>query len=251
MIWIIILLITGRGPSCRDSHSSPHGILTSNMAEKLLLWAERKVVMFWLWCCSHSHPRKSRKKSTSRSTRWFFLWPFWDGENVTPSKVVGDLQWSGTKRSRLESPCKGSFVGFHVQKTAKNEDWDPLHSLWSIAINFVRIDELKRTFHSHTKKPPSPPGKIPSKSKPPKQWGHYMTPTPTFITYIFLGGQLPLSKMISNIFFIKLWFPPKNSRYITVMAPFVLPQQKKKPRHRRIPRQSVACRSAFEAIKKG
>ena len=29
---------------------------------------------------------------------------FWDGENVTLSKVVGDLQRSGIKRSRLESP---------------------------------------------------------------------------------------------------------------------------------------------------
>ena len=35
--------------------------------------------------------------------------PFWDGENVTPSKVNRDLQRLGMKRSRLESPVPYLF----------------------------------------------------------------------------------------------------------------------------------------------
>ena len=38
------------------------------------------------------------------------LWPFWDGENVTLSKANRDLQRSGIKGSRLESPGRGFLL---------------------------------------------------------------------------------------------------------------------------------------------
>ena len=126
--------------------------------------------------------RTQRKKST---TRWFFLWPFWDGENVTPSKVVGDFQWSGTKRSRLESPCNGSFVGFHAQKTAKNEDWDPLHSLWSIAIICVQNPHPKTV------------GSL-----------YWHQPWPSL--HIYFWGATPSFKNDQQHVFIKLWFSQKK-----------------------------------------
>ena len=46
------------------------------------------------------------------------LWPFWDGEFTWPfSMVVGDLQRSGMKRSRLESP------GTRVSKNRGTPKW--------------------------------------------------------------------------------------------------------------------------------
>ena len=46
----------------------------------------------------------------SRYTWWFKPWPFWDGENVTLFKGLSDLQRSGMKRSRIESPGIYSFL---------------------------------------------------------------------------------------------------------------------------------------------
>ena len=59
--------------------------------------------------------RKNKKKHLA--SRWFNSWPFWNGENVTLSKVVGDLQLVGDKsRSRIESPGRRTsfFVAIRV-----------------------------------------------------------------------------------------------------------------------------------------
>ena len=58
----------------------------------------RKFLGVWIPC--EFRESEKRKMYTPGKS----LCPFWDGENVTLSKVVGDLQRSGIKRSRLEPP---------------------------------------------------------------------------------------------------------------------------------------------------
>ena len=57
-----------------------------------------------------------------------FSCPFWDGENVTPSKVVGDLHRVGIKRSRLESPALEITCPF----------WDSDFFRWEKTVGFSR-----------------------------------------------------------------------------------------------------------------
>ena len=52
--------------------------------------------------------------------RWFWITGSWDGENVTFSKVVGDLQRSAIKRSQRITFFYVFFMGFPLKVNGWN-----------------------------------------------------------------------------------------------------------------------------------